>query len=139
MPVVNKKKRRGYLYAVGRRKTSVARARYIKREDGRGDVMINNKTLEEYFSKELAEVVVQPIKVVAQKLDGNFSIKVQGGGKNSQAEAARHGIARILMKINEDWKTVLKSKGYLTRDSRMKERKKPGLKRARRAPQWSKR
>ncbi len=138
-PTPTRKKRRGYLYAVGRRKTAVARVRFVKREDGKGEVEVNEKSVEEYFPKEIVPVVLEPITLANTTFDGKFTVRVVGGGTKSQAEAIRHGIARILVQINEDWRPLLRSKGCLTRDSRMKERKKPGLKRARRAPQWSKR
>lgn len=134
------KKKRAYLYAVGRRKTASARVRFMTTsEQPNGTILINEKPANQYFSEDVALIVSEPIQLIAQDLGGYFTVKVSGGGIHSQAEAIRHGIARILLQINEDWKTVLKPKGYITRDSRVKERKKPGLRRARRAPQWSKR
>lgn len=141
MPRTSTKKPKGYLYAVGRRKTSSARVRFYegKQPEGTSSMLINDKAYDEYFPKTIAEIVNDPIRLLAQELGGYFTVKVEGGGIHSQAEAVRHGIARILILINPDWKAALKPRQYLTRDSRMKERKKPGLRRARRAPQWSKR
>jgi|SRR3989339_246166 len=137
---ISKKKRTGYTYAVGRRKTASARVRYYESsEQPTGTILVNNKVLEKYFPVDLALIVQEPIELVAPKLKGYFTVKVQGGGSHSQAESVRHGITRILVILNEEWKPLLRSKGYVTRDQRVKERKKPGLKRARRAPQWSKR
>lgn len=137
--ITAKRKRKPYNFAVGRRKTSTARVRFMKSDEKEGSVEVNGKASNEYFAHGLREIVIAPIELVSAKLGGYFTVKVSGGGSRSQAEAIRHGITRLLVEINEDWKPVLKSKGYLTRDPRMKERKKPGLKRARRAPQWSKR
>ena len=136
-----KKKRLGYTYAVGRRKTATARVRFYTSDDPskEGTVVVNEKAYNEYFNPQVAPIIVEPLKLIAAEVGGYFTLKVSGGGDNSQAEAVRHGISRLLVSLNEDWKTLLKQKGYLKRDSRMKERKKPGLKRARRAPQWSKR
>lgn len=139
MPV-SKKKKKGYLYAVGRRKTAIARVRFYENaEKAVGSVEVNGKPSTEYFPPAIADIVTQPITLIAAPLEGHFTVKVLGGGQHSQAEAVRHGITRLLIQLNADWKDILKSKGYLTRDPRMKERKKPGLRRARRAPQWSKR
>lgn len=136
----NKKKKHTYLYAVGRRKTAVARIRFTPNGDVTATTIeVNARPIEQYFTKQLLALVKQPLDLINQKLDGNFQIKVTGGGLAAQAVATSHGIARLLLKINEEWRGLLKSKGCLTRDPRMKERKKPGLKRARRAPQWSKR
>lgn len=139
MPRTTTKKPKGYLYAVGRRKTSSARVRFYEGKAEGTQVKVNDKAYDEYFPKNIAEIVNDPIRLLAQELGGYFTVKVEGGGIHSQAEAVRHGIARILILINPDWKSALKPRQYLTRDSRMKERKKPGLKRARRSPQWSKR
>ncbi|MBI2411041.1 MAG: 30S ribosomal protein S9 [Candidatus Kerfeldbacteria bacterium] len=135
-----KKKRQSYLYTVGRRKTATARVRFMKStQHPAGTVLVNEKVHTDWCASDLSPIVVSPIDLIAAPLDGYFSIKVTGGGRRSQAEACRHGITRMLIKMNEEWKTALKSKGYVTRDPRAKERKKPGLKRARRSPQWSKR
>lgn len=123
--------------AVGRRKTASARVRVDK---GSGKVTVNGKTLNEYFPYfEWQETVLAPTKALAKDKDLDFSVKVAGGGKKSQAVAVQHGIARALVLWNIDFHKTLKTLGYLTRDARVKERKKFGLKKARRAPQWSKR
>ncbi|MAF24760.1 30S ribosomal protein S9 [bacterium] len=142
MPITAEKKgtrrRRNYLYAVGRRKTAVARVRLTKK--GEGEIIINEKSWQEYFpTLALQNTVTQPLKETSHLKDVNFSVKVQGGGKAGQADAVRHGIARTLVLLDKDLRNSLKPLGYLTRDARKKERKKPGLKRARRAPQWAKR
>lgn len=132
-----KGKRRNYWYAVGRRKTSTARIRIWKKEEGAMEV--NAKPLEAYFpTEDLRALVQSPLKVVGG-LNNKVTIRVNGGGKHSQTEAIRHGIARALIEMNPDYRPSLKAENMLTRDSRIKERKKFGLKRARRAPQWSKR
>ncbi len=123
--------------AVGRRKTAACRVKIIL---GKGEVVINGKTLSEYFPIPLwSDKVLAPLKVVGKEKDFDVSVKVVGGGVNSQADAVRHGISRALVKWNEEWKPALKAEGYMTRDPRSKERKKPGLHRARRAHQWRKR
>lgn len=140
MTSTSPKKKRSYLYAVGRRKTSTARVRFISSTERKdGDVEVNGKPYTDIFSADISDIVVEPIKLIAQELGGYFTVKVSGGGVHSQVEAVRHGISRILVQMNADWKALLKAKGYLKRDPRVKERKKPGLKRARRSPQWSKR
>lgn len=126
-----------FVYAVGRRKTANARVRYYKK--GEGKIVINGQELQKYFSTETQFIVKQPMGFVTEPLPGDFSIKVIGGGKHAQAEAVRHGITRIIVELQPESKTNLKRAGFLTRDPRKKERKKPGLRRARRAPQWSKR
>ncbi len=125
-----------YISVIGRRKTSVAQVRlYQKRE---GIIIVNDLEPNKYFIESYIKIINQPLKLAGLK-DVNISIKVKGGGKKSQAEAARLGIARALVKMDKELKPSLKAKGLLTRDARCKERKKPGLKKARRAPQWSKR
>ncbi len=125
------------LRSVGRRKTAAARVRI---EKGTGKIVVNGKPLNEYFpSFELQEIVVAPLKALAKDKDLDFSVKVAGGGMKGQAVAVQLGVARVLVIWNEDFKKTLKSLGFLTRDARVKERKKFGLKKARRAPQWSKR
>lgn len=132
------KKKKNPLSAVGRRKTATARVRFVA--GGKvEDVTVNGKTAQEYFPVNIPELILAPVRLVAAPLDGHFEAKVSGGGSHSQAEAIRHGISRILLEINAEWRGILKSKGMLRRDDRMKERKKPGLRRARRSPQWSKR
>ena len=133
-----KRVRHSYLYAVGRRKKAIARVRLFKK--GEGKILVNDKNFEEYFpTQTLKQMVLQPLEAVGQLKDFNFTIKVVGGGSHGQAEAVRHGIARALVIFDKNWRRVLKHQGYLKRDPRRKERKKPGLKRARRAPQFSKR
>ena len=126
-----------YIQAIGRRKTSVARIRLYK--NGQGVMVINGLRINKYFSADKALIANQPLKTVNHLRDLDFSIIVKGGGKSGQAEAVRHGLVRSLIALDENLRDVLKAKGWLTRDRRIKERKKPGLKKARRAPQWSKR
>ncbi|MCF6276449.1 MAG: 30S ribosomal protein S9 [Candidatus Magasanikbacteria bacterium] len=122
---------------VGRRKTATARVRIQK---GKGNVVVNDKELKEYFPLILwQEKVLSPFVVSGKEGQFDVSIRVLGGGVNSQAEAIRHGIARALVELDETFKPALKAEGYLTRDSRRKERKKPGRRRARRGHQWRKR
>ncbi|MFH1745136.1 MAG: 30S ribosomal protein S9 [bacterium] len=125
-----------YTEMTGRRKSSVARVRIYK--SGRGMIAINGLKEDNYFTIDKITIIKQPIKLTGLK-DADISIVVNGGGKKSQAEATRHAIAKALVKINEEFKAPLRAKGWLTRDARVKERKKPGLRKARRAPQWSKR
>lgn len=133
-----KRVRHSYLYAVGRRKKSVARVRLFKK--GEGKITVNGKECDKYFpSFQLQQIIRQPLEAVGKLKEVDLSIKVAGGGAHGQAEAARHGIARALVILEKDLRKVLKPYGYLRRDPRRKERKKPGLKRARRAPQFSKR
>ncbi len=133
-----KKNKKLYIYAVGRRKTSSAQVKLYKK--GEGEIIVNNKDLKEYFpTEQLQNIIYAPLKVVGQGEKLKIWSKVVGGGKIGQAEAVRHGISRALLEINPNFRKPLRKQGYLTRDPRMKERKKPGLKRARRAPQWSKR
>ncbi len=125
------------LRTVGRRKTASARVRI---EKGTGKILVNGKDCNIYFPYfQLQEIVRAPLKAVGKERDLDFSVKVDGGGQKGQAVAVQHGIARALVAWNEDFKKSLKSLGLLTRDPRVKERKKFGLKKARRAPQWSKR
>lgn len=127
-----------FISVIGRRKTAASQTRLY--QNGKGVIIINNLRLNKYFQQEhQVSVVNQPLKLTTHLRDLDFSILVKGGGKQSQAEAVRHGIAKALVVLNQDLKPVLKVKGWLTRDARKKERKKPGLKKARKAPQWSKR
>ena len=124
-------------YGTGRRKSSIARV-YIK--PGKGIITVNKRDLDEYFGLETLKVVVrQPLVTVDGLNKFDITVTVKGGGTTGQAGAIRHGIARALCKVDEEYRPVLKKAGYLTRDPRMKERKKYGLKGARRAPQFSKR
>lgn len=127
-----------YVYAVGRRKEATAAVKMF--EEGNGRFTVNGRDLKEYFSNfQLFETILLPLKLTGQEAKHDFSIKVEGGGKHGQAEATRHGLARALVKWQAELKPTLKKAGFLTRDSRMKERKKFGLKKARKAPQWAKR
>lgn len=120
-----------YHYGTGRRKTAIARVRLY--EHGSGKLLINDHELE------VRPPIIAPLELVGQTSNFNISVRVSGGGIQSQTEAIRLGVARALIKINAEWRQTLKKAGYLTRDPREKERMKPGLKRARRAPQWAKR
>lgn len=127
-----------YFEAVGRRKTSVARTRLFI--SGEKDFLINNKPLNVYFSTFELQTVAKSALEKTDCLDKfRITVKVSGGGIHSQSEAVRHATARALVKFNPDFRKRLRGLGYLTRDPRMRERKKFGLKRARRAPQWAKR
>ena len=124
-------------YSTGRRKSSTAR---VYMTAGSGDITINNRPLDVYFGRETARMVVrQPIELadLADKFD--FNIMVKGGGNTGQAGAIRHGITRALMKYDEALRTTLRKEGYVTRDAREVERKKVGLHKARKRPQYSKR
>ncbi|MCX6795736.1 MAG: 30S ribosomal protein S9 [Candidatus Falkowbacteria bacterium] len=123
--------------AVGRRKTSAAQVRLFK--NGKGVIIVNGKKASQYFPGEMVNILTQPLKASGHVRDLNFSIIVRGGGMSGQVEAVRHGIARALFAFDEALKDQLKVNGWLTRDRRSKERKKPGLKGARKRPQWSKR
>lgn len=124
-------------YGTGRRKKSVARVRLVP---GEGKVTINDRELDKYFGLETLKVIVkQPLTLTDTGSKFDVICKVIGGGYTGQAGAIRHGIARALLKVDEELRPVLKKAGFLTRDPRMKERKKYGLKKARRAPQFSKR
>ncbi len=127
-----------YISALGRRKTSIARLRLLK--NGKGLITINGKKLEEYFTVlEARNLVLSPLKAAGQETAVDVSAQVQGGGMNGQAESVRLALSRALIELNPTYRKTLKKMGFLTRDPRAKERKKFGLKRARRAPQWSKR
>ncbi len=134
---LNKAFKGKYISAIGRRKTAIAQVRLYKK--GEGIIVVNDQEFDKYFPEVYTKIVIQPIKLTGHLKDLNFSIKVSGGGKKSQAEAIRHGISRALVEMDKELKPSLKAKGWLTRDARRKERKKPGLKKARKAPQWSKR
>lgn len=125
-------------YANGKRKTSVARVKLF--ENGTGEITVNEKPLLKFCSVKLhAEVIKSPLKLVGKTKEFDVVVKVLGGGITGQAEAIRHGIAKALVELNPEFRATLKRAGMLTRDARIKERKKYGLKRARRAPQWAKR
>ena len=127
-----------YMYGTGRRKSSVSRVHLFP--NGTGSITINGRDIDEYFGLETLKMLVrQPL--VATDVVGKVDIvaTVEGGGVSGQAGALRHGVARALLSVNPEYRAILKKAGFLTRDPRMKERKKYGLKAARRAPQFSKR
>jgi small subunit ribosomal protein S9 len=124
-------------YGTGRRKHSVARVRLVP---GEGRIIINNKDINDYFGLETLKLIVkQPLNLTDTADKYDVLVNTSGGGISGQAGAIRHGIARALLKVDREFRTPLKRAGFLTRDPRMKERKKYGLKAARRAPQFSKR
>jgi len=127
-----------YIPAIGRRKTSTAQVRITPAKATK--IIINEKDLTEYFPvEEQQKIVLSPFKKVEVGKEFEVSVVIKGGGVNAQAEAVRHGISRALTKFNEELRGDLKKLGFLKRDPRRKERKKFGLKKARKAPQWSKR
>ena len=131
------KKENVFFYGTGRRKSSVARVRLV---EGNGKITINGKDIDEFFGLETLKVIVrQPLTVTNTTSKYDVICTVKGGGFTGQAGAIRHGIARALNEANQEYRPALKSNGFLTRDPRMKERKKYGLKKARKAPQFSKR
>ena len=131
------KKENIVFYGTGRRKSSIARVRLV---EGSGKITINGKDIDEFFGLETLKVIVrQPLTVTNTSDKYDVICSVQGGGFTGQAGAIRHGIARALNEANSEYRPALKSNGFLTRDPRMKERKKYGLKKARKAPQFSKR
>jgi small subunit ribosomal protein S9 len=124
-------------YGTGRRKKSVARVRLLP---GSGEITINNRNIDDYFDYDTLKVIVREPLVITDTIDKyDVVVNVNGGGFTGQAGAIRHGISRALIKADEELRPILKKAGFLTRDPRMKERKKYGLKKARRAPQFSKR
>jgi len=124
-------------YGTGRRKSAVARV-YLK--PGKGNITINKRSIDEYLGLETLKTIVRQPLVATQTVDKfDVVVNVKGGGTTGQAGAIRHGISRALLKVDAEYRPALKAEGFLTRDPRMKERKKPGLKSARRAPQFSKR
>ena len=129
--------KRPYFYGTGRRKKSVARVRLYA---GTGSVKVNDRDIDEYFGLETLKLIVrQPLALTGTAEKFDVECRVAGGGVTGQAGAIRHGIARALLLVDESYRASLKAAGFLTRDPRMKERKKYGLKAARRAPQFSKR
>jgi small subunit ribosomal protein S9 len=140
------KKEEKYYQGVGRRKTAVARVRIfsqipsLKKEDLKENFLVNGKPLKEYFPTFVFQkIVLSPLEILNLLERFRILARVEGGGLRAQAEAIRHGLAKALVVFNPAFQKRLKKAGYLTRDPRMKERKKFGLKRARRAPQWQKR
>jgi len=127
-----------YFHTSGKRKTAIASVRLI--EGGNGDVKVNGLKAKEYFGTALkVENALAPLKLTDNLKSYDVEVRVSGGGKSAQSDAMRHGISRALLIIDPDLRPTLKREGFLRRDARIKERKKPGLKRARRAPQFSKR
>ncbi|MEZ4860708.1 MAG: 30S ribosomal protein S9 [Caldilineaceae bacterium] len=126
-----------YVEAIGRRKTATARVRLYP---GTGEIVVNELPADTYFGRALDRMILrQPLVLTGTEAAYNISIQVKGGGDGGQASAVRHGISRALCEADGNLRSALKSAGFLTRDSRAKERKKPGLKRARKAPQYTKR
>jgi len=129
-----------YFFAIGKRKTSVAQVRIYKSKKTEPEITVNERDLSHYFPlARLGSLVRSPLTGTGQEKSFDVSARVRGGGVNSQAEAIRLGIARAVVKYDETLRKSLKDLGFLTRDARIVERKKPGLKKARRAPQWAKR
>ena len=128
-----------YYYGMGRRKTAVARVRLYP--NGEGNVTVNGKNAQSYFGQRdaLLATINSPLRTLELNDTYDMTIKVLGGGVSGQAGAIRHALSRALVRVNPEWKPALRRAGFLTRDPRMKERKKPGLKRARKAPQYTKR
>jgi small subunit ribosomal protein S9 len=132
-----KKVTKSTYYGTGRRKCSIAKVRLVS---GQGNVIVNGKPVLDYFGRKVLELIVkQPLSVT--NTEGKYDVlaSVHGGGTSGQAGAVRHGIARALLKVEDGFRSPLKKAGFLTRDPRMKERRKYGLKKARKAPQFSKR
>lgn len=126
-----------YFYASGKRKTSIARVKlYLQ---GQGKFTVNGQTIKEYFTNMQTENALAPLRLAGQIGTVDVDVQVLGGGKQGQSDAMRHGITRTLLLSSPEIRSELKRVGFLRRDSRIKERKKPGLHRARRAPQFSKR
>ena len=129
--------KRPYFYGTGRRKKSVARVRLYA---GSGSVKINGREIDDYFGLETLKLIVrQPLNLTGTADKFDIECRVAGGGVTGQAGAIRHGLSRALLQVSDEYRPILKAAGFLTRDPRMKERKKYGLKAARRAPQFSKR
>jgi len=138
--VVKRKRRvrRSYSYAVGKRKSAVARVRWY--HEGKGEIIVNEKPYDEYFTQVLLQSQVKrPLVLVGKDGVGKLTIKVHGGGLRGQSEAVRHGVSKVLALVFPEVRLTLKKEGFIRRDARVKERKKFGLKGARRAPQWAKR
>jgi small subunit ribosomal protein S9 len=128
-----------YYYGMGRRKTAVARVRLFP--NGDGTIIVNGKSVDAYFGTRdtYMATIASPLRVLDLGNSYTLTVRVVGGGVTGQAGAIRHALARALVRMNPDSKPALRKAGFLTRDPRMKERKKPGLKRARKAPQYTKR
>lgn len=128
---------RSYFYSVGKRKTAIARVKIF--QDGKGEVTVNELPIKQYLAGVQIENAVAPLTLTGNKTSFDVEVQVLGGGKSAQSDAIRHGIARALLLFSPELRHELKQAGFIRRDSRIKERKKPGLHRARRAPQFSKR
>lgn len=136
--MAKKAEKQEYIYASGKRKTAIARVRLYKK--GTGEVKINGRLLDNFCTVRTQKgIILSPLKLTGTQKEFDVTVLVTGGGITAQAEAIRHGIAKALTVHSIELRPTLKQAGMLTRDSRIKERKKPGLKRARRAPQWCKR
>ncbi|MBI3957305.1 MAG: 30S ribosomal protein S9 [Chloroflexi bacterium] len=126
-----------YIEAVGRRKTASARVRLYP---GSGEIVVNDQPVDEYFGRSLDQMALRaPLVLTGTEASFNISVHVSGGGDSGQAMAVRHGLTRALIATDANLRRTLKAAGFVTRDPRAKERKKPGLKRARKAPQYTKR
>ena len=135
---ITEPQKKKYIYAKGGRKEAKALVKLF--QNGKGEILINGKDYKKYFSYfEYQKIIEAPLKLLKQREKFDLSIEVKGSGKSSQAQAIRHGIASALAKFDLSFRKPLKEVNFLKRDPRQKERKKPGLKRARRAPQWQKR
>jgi len=131
-------KKRQYHFGLGKRKTAIARVRLY--EAGSGDAVVNGMKFQKYFQTAVeVENALSPLVIANLKGQVDLEVTATGGGKIAQSDAVRHGISRALLLLTPELRSELKHAGYLRRDARIKERKKPGLKRARRAPQWQKR
>ncbi len=129
-----------YIEAIGRRKSAIARVRITENKGGKGSFVINGKTMNDYFSiRSLQVILEEALSKVKGAHKFTVTANVSGGGIHAQAEALRHGLSRALVTFEPSWRERLKKAGFLKRDSRAKERRKFGLKKARKAPQWSKR
>jgi len=136
--IEKKKVSEKYIEAVGRRKTAVARIRFWTKAGE--EFLVNEKGYKDYFPTiESQKIILSPLEIISIEDKLKISARVKGGGSHAQAEAVRHGLSRALIKFNPEFRKQLKKAGFLTRDPRMRERKKFGLKRARKGPQWSKR
>ncbi|PIR49869.1 30S ribosomal protein S9 [Candidatus Peregrinibacteria bacterium CG10_big_fil_rev_8_21_14_0_10_54_7] len=129
--------KRQYFYSVGKRKTAIARVRLFV--NGEGVAHVNGKKIKDYFAGVQVENALAPLTLVGKKNEFDLEVFLIGGGKSAQSDAMRHGISRALLLFDPELRSQIKREGFLRRDARVKERKKPGLKRARRAPQFSKR
>ena len=133
-------KKEKYFAGIGRRKTAIAQVRLYSSKKDKADFVVNETPFDKYFPTLEQQIIVQqPLKLTKNLDKFNISVKIKGSGPKAQSEAVRHGIARALLVLNSDLKKKLKRAGFLKRDPRKVERKKPGLKKARRAPQWKKR